>query len=341
MWAPSDDGSPFPGRAVPLAVLLLFLVCLLPVPLQAANNGNGKGSGSGSGNGNGKGNGGTSGNSGKGQRPPAPPGTIGNGKGTEGRTELPLPPIGGGGTSNALVLASWLDDADTLPLGNASVGVTFGRAEALDGAETDAPVFDSAVGLGHGAQLAVTLPYYHAQYNDGFESSGRGSTYLALKLKLVDANTHAVGLAVSPLVEILSDAAVADPTLGISRTNWALPVSMQVGGDHVRAFGTAGYFSRGALFAAGALQLTASPRLTLTSALSYAYATNDSPGSDLQGLSRSRIDLSGSAAVHLGHALTASAGLGRTISTLDQNGSRLMASVGLTYSISPRKPAEP
>jgi hypothetical protein len=324
-------------RALLLALaLLVFLFGPFAGPLQAANNGNGKGNGGN--NGNSGSNAGGKGN-GKGQRPPAPPGSVGNGKGTQGRTELPVSPVGGSGNASAaLVLATWLDDAETLAPGDAILGLAFGRAESIDGSETDGPVFDSAVGVSRRAQIAVTLPYYHAQYNDGFESSGRGNVYLSMKVKLVDAGEHGIGIAVSPLLEVLSDAAVADPTLGISRTNWALPVSFQVGGPHVRAFGTAGYFSRGALFAAGALELAASPRVTVTSALSFAHATNESPNSDLAGLSRSRTDLSGAAAVHVTRALTVSAGLGRTISSLDQNGSRLSASAGLSYSIS-RRPA--
>ena len=49
------------------------------------------------------------------QHAPAAPGSIGHGKGTAGRTKLPLPAPGGSGSpTSVLALASWLDDADTL-----------------------------------------------------------------------------------------------------------------------------------------------------------------------------------------------------------------------------------
>jgi hypothetical protein len=137
-------------------------------------------------------------------------------------------------------LASWLDDADTLAPGAGSIGVAVSHSDSLDGGETDAPVLDAAVGLSSRVQLSGSLPYYQASYSDGYESSGLGNTSLAVKVKVVDPNEHAVGLAVAPVLEILGDASLADPTLGLSRVNWALPVSVQVGRGNTRAFATAG-----------------------------------------------------------------------------------------------------
>ncbi len=64
-------------------------------------------------------------------------------------------------------------------------------------------------------------------------------------------------------------------------------------------------------------------------------ATTD--GSDLQGLSRSRTDLTGSVAWRVAPALAVAAGLGRTVSSLDQNGATLLASASISYSITPRE----
>ena len=269
----------------------------------------------------------------KSHRPPLPPGQAGKGKGTGGRTELPLPALGGGAGSptGVAALGSWLDDAETLAPGEVAIGLAVGRSESLDGGETDAPVFDAAVGLAPRVQLSGSIPRYSARYDDGYEASGRGNTYVALKVKVVDPHGHRVGLAVAPVLEILSDASVSDETLGLSRVNWALPVSAQVGQGRTRGFATAGYFSRGAVFLAGALERTVSSRVSVAGALSYMHATNASETSDLAGLARSRLDATGSVFVRLSPSFSAGAALGRTISSLDQNGAKLLASVSLSY----------
>jgi hypothetical protein len=252
---------------------------------------------------------------------------------------LPAPAVGGGSGSptSAITLASWLDDAETLAPGAFTVSLSIGRAESPDGGETDLPL-DAAVGVSSRVQVSASLPYYWASYNDGYQASGRGNTYLACKVKLADPHQHTVGLAVAPMLEVLSDASVSDPTLGLSRVNWALPVSVQAGLGGGRLFGTAGYFSRGAIFLAGALEHGVGGRTTLTGALSYMYDTSRSDTSDLTGLGRSRLDATVSAAVRLRPSLFAFGAVGRTISSLDQNGAKLLASAGISYSFSPARP---
>jgi hypothetical protein len=197
---------------------------------------------------------------------------------------------------------------------------------------------DAAVGVSSRVQVSASLPYYWASYNDGYQASGRGNTYLAGKVRLVDPHKHAVGLAVAPVLEILSDASVSDPTLGLSRVNWALPVSVQAGNGPQRVFGTVGYFSRGAIFLAGAFEHALGGRTTVTGALSYMYNTSRSDSSDLTGLGRSRLDATISAAVRVRPSLFAFGAVGRTISSLDQNGAKLLASVGVSYSFTPVRP---
>src|SRR5206468_11627350 len=146
------------------------------------------------------------------KRPALPPGAGGHGRGTGGRTELPLPGLGGGTGSptSAIVLAAWLDDAETLAPGEAMVGLSVGRSESLDGGETDAPVVGAAIGVSSRVQLSGSLPRYSARYDDGYQASGRGNTYLACKVKGLDPGGHRVGLAVAPVLEVLSEASVSD-----------------------------------------------------------------------------------------------------------------------------------
>ena len=187
-------------------------------------------------------------------------------------------------------------------------------------------------------QLSGSVPYYHASYDDGYSSSGLGNTYLACKVKLFDATRHRVGLAVSPVLEILSDAALSDATLGLSRVNWALPLSAQWGHGSTRVIGSTGYFSRGALFLAAGVDRAVSTSVTLTGAFSYTYSTHSLEASDLAGLSRARLDLTGAAVVRLSPRLSVSGALGRTVSSLDQNGATLLASASVSYAFVHARP---
>lgn len=274
------------------------------------------------------------------KRPPLPPGRGGHGGGTGGRTELPRPAPGGGTGSptSAAVLAAWLDDADTLGAGEVTLGLSVGRSESPDGGETDAPVLFGAVGVASRVQLSGSVPYYRASYDDGYSSSGLGNSYLACKVKLLEPASHRVGLAVAPVLEILSDAALSDTTLGLSRVNWALPVSVQAGHGPTRALASAGYFSRGAVFLAAGVDHMVSSRVMLSGALSYMHATNTAETSDLAGLSRSRLDLTGAVLVRVSSALSVSGALGRTVSSLDQNGATLLASASVSYALSRARP---
>jgi hypothetical protein len=240
--------------------------------------------------------------------------------GTAGRTLVPVD-----------LQPAWLDDADTLDRGAASVELSAGRWAAKQGGQTDGPVLDLAVGLTSQIQLSVTLPHYRASYTDGYSASGRGDTYLAAKFQLLDPGDHFVGLSVQPLLEILSDAAISDKALGLSRVNWGLPITVQAGSDktRTRAYASAGYFSRHAVFAGGAVERDVSSSVTLIGMLNHSEATRTPPSSDLLGFTRARTDATAMIYVSVAPGVSLFGGAGRTISKLDQNGAKLIASAGV------------
>jgi hypothetical protein len=262
------------------------------------------------------------------RRPRSPSTRTTTRTGTAGRTALPV----------GAVLASWLDDAETLDPGRVSIGLSVGRWSALDGGESDAPAFDVTAGLVRGVQLSASLPYYRAAYADGFQSSGLGDSYFVAKVRLIDPRTHPIGVSISPTLEILSRNAVSDTTLGLSRANVALPVSIEVDRDAFRAYATGGYFSRGAVSLGGAVERALTPRVTVLGTVSYAHTTRPPSTSDLIDLSRSRTDAASGVQVMLTPAITVSGSLGRTISRLDQNGARLTAMAGVSILTGRSKP---
>jgi hypothetical protein len=233
--------------------------------------------------------------------------------------------------SGSLTLPAWLDDAETLDPGTGSLEVSVGRWSSIDGGETDGPVLNVAVGLTSRTQLSATLPYYRARYTDGYNAHGLGDTYLSLKIQLLNPGEYAVGVSIQPLLEILSDASISDSTLGLSRVNWGLPVTIQVGSDETRtrAYVTTGYFSRHAVFAGAAVERDVFSSVTLMGMVNYSYATQTTSLGDLLGSSRSRTDASGMIFVNIARTVTLFGGLGRTISQLYQNGAKLIASAGV------------
>jgi hypothetical protein len=251
-------------------------------------------------------------------------------KGTQGRTQLPQ--------ATGTALPAWLDDAETLDAKTASLEISAGRWATVDGGETDGPAVDAAVGVNDWLQLGATVPYYRARYSDGFTASGLGDCYFGAKFQLLDPADHTIGIAAQPLLEVLSATAVSDTTLGLSRVNWGLPITFQVGNDDTstRAYLTTGFFSRHAVFVGGAVERDLGDIFTIGGSIDFTHATRTTTGTDLAGLSPSRTDASLLVYASVSDSITLFGSLGRTISQLDQNGARFSASFGIRIETQPR-----
>jgi hypothetical protein len=231
--------------------------------------------------------------------------------------------------------ALWLEDADVLEKGHAALGVGGGVWSATNGRQWDM-AFDVGYGITDWLQVSASVPYYQASYDTGFNASGRGDTYIWGKVQLLNASSHGVGIAALPLLEVLSDAELADPTLGLKRTNWGLPVSLQVGTGKTRVYATGGYFSRGAVFVAGAVEQTITDRFTLSGTLQYTHSLHDLTGTDSASPSGSRVDATIGGSVMFAPNAGAYVSVGRTVSTLDENGAKLIVNFGLTVTVGPK-----
>jgi hypothetical protein len=209
--------------------------------------------------------------------------------------------------------------------------MTFGVGywKSMFGHQWDVPSFDGGLGVSKRLQLGVTAPLSRVQYADGSSISGLGDTYIAVKVGLVDpeAQGHSYGLAVAPLIEVLSSGSVQE---GDGRVHWALPVTFERRFKGFRAYGAAGYFSRGAVFGSAALEVAVGSKVVATGALSHSRSLGNDALSDALQLSRSRWDLTGSALYVLGPSATLFGSVGRTVSRLDANGSSLAVSGGVS-----------
>ena len=225
---------------------------------------------------------------------------------------------------------SWLDDASLVEPSHGYASISIGHYRSLGGRQTDFPIVDGAFGLTPRLQVGVSVPYYRLTFNDGTRITGLGDVYLSTKVSIVapEDTERRIGLALSPVLEVLGD---PDPIKN-TRMFWGLPVNVELRRDGYRVYGSGGYFSRGALFGSGALEVPVHERVIVTGVLAYTRALNEDPGADTLALSKIRMDVSGAAAYVLSPSFVVFGSLGRTISAKDVNASSLVVSGGISVS---------
>ena len=228
-------------------------------------------------------------------------------------------------------LGAWLDDARVLSSGEGWLGLSVTRWVMPIASGADTPAFDVTFGITRRLQASLSAPYSRATDSDGLQTRGMGDWYVGTKLQLRDPDAHRVGLALAPTLEIVSGPGDADPST--RRFNWMLPLNVEWHDERVRLYGSTGYFSRGVLFASGAVERAVNDRMVVTGALSHAYSSDRNALSEQIGLRRSRLDLTGSISYVVSPALALFGSLGRTISGMDPDSTRLLASVGVSVNV--------
>jgi hypothetical protein len=241
-------------------------------------------------------------------------------------TPAAAPTIPGTGVRN---FGSWLDDASVMDPGTGFVTFGVGLWKTPVYREVDFPSIDSGFAVNRRLQVGMTVPYYHAHQPGGPVARGFGDTYLSAKVQLRAPGPQRTGFGLIPMVEVLS---VAPPSGG-SRVQWALPASVERQGTGWRVMGTGGYFSRGAVFGAGALELALSDRAWVTGSLSHSYSLHHDDLSAALGFKKVRTDVSGGLTFALRPEVSVYGSLGRTISAHDSNSASLIASFGVSLGL--------
>jgi hypothetical protein len=198
----------------------------------------------------------------------------------------------------------------------------------------DAPVVDVSAGLAPRIQAHLTVPYFRARDLYGTEMRGLGDVYVGGKVKLRDA-AKGLGVAVGATMELLSDTSVGGT--GLRRVNWLFPLNLERRFATGRAYGSTGYFTRGVYFASGAYEIPVTDRMVVTGALSHAYSTDHEALSTELGLGRNRVDVSGTAAYTVSPALALFGSIGRTISGVEPDSTRLLLSGGVAINLAPQR----
>ena len=206
-----------------------------------------------------------------------------------------------------------------------AIGAGYWRAR--DGTFVDVPIFDGSYALTDRLQLAATVPLYRSSYS-GLSHSGLDDVYVSGKITMFDASNtiSGGGLAVTPLLEILSAGYAGD------RLHWALPVSVEWRRAPVRFYGSAGYFSRGAVFGGGAVDWATPAGTVLTVAVTQSFATLKERNSRA-----AQADMSVGLAQSLTDAVAAYVSIGRSLASPAGQETTFAVTGGVAFTILPSR----
>jgi hypothetical protein len=224
---------------------------------------------------------------------------------------------------------AWLDDASASFRGEGYTTVAIGHWRMEGVTQTNVPMFGVGLGVTDRLQVGANVPFYRVSWAGG-SASGLDDVYLNAKYTILDPalTLSEVGLAVSPVLEILS-AGAPDGRLHV-----ALPVSVEVRRLPFRVYGSAGYFSRGAFFGGGALEWTASNSLVITGSITHSYSLPDDDTLDAMAVSRKRADVSMSLGYPLGTRAVAFGSIGRSLSGIREGGTSVAVTGGVAIRFS-------
>jgi hypothetical protein len=222
---------------------------------------------------------------------------------------------------------AWIDNANLVAPGTVWLGLSVVRWHNLGLSEVSVPVIDAAVGMTPRVQIGASVPRIAADDTIG-RPGGLGTTFLNAKLAVLNNRDRPLKVAVTPTLEILSQAAIQFEPASERRLQWGLPVSVEFDRGLSRIYGSTGYFSPGVWYsgAGAATQITA----RLGAAVSFSRSWTTTPLLDPTIAAPRRHDLSTGASLELTSNLGVFGSIGRTIGTAPQYGAGTTFSVGLS-----------
>lgn len=212
---------------------------------------------------------------------------------------------------------TWLDDATILTRGEGQVAIGVGYWRMAGGSQISIPTLSAAYGVAPRLQLAASVPFYRASF-DGLSMRGLDDVHLSAKIVARDAAGGGVGIAVSPLIEVLSPAWATG-----GRIEWAIPGHIEFRAGAMRVYGSAGYFSRGAVFTGAGVEWPGPMLTSMSASLTQSHSLNTGTTSG------NRIDAAVSVARSVTGTIAAYGTFGRTVSSDAGEGTPLAVAAGL------------
>jgi hypothetical protein len=233
-----------------------------------------------------------------------------------------------GPVSSYRQFGSWLDDASSSYRGESYASFGVGYWRLAEGSQVNAPMLGMGWGVSDRLQVSASVPFYHSSYA-GTTASGLDDLYFGAKYTVIDPTLtlSEFGLAINPVVEVLSAES------GNGRVHFALPVNVEVRRQPFRIYGSGGYFTRGSVFAGGALEWTAT-RVVLTGSLTQSYSIKEDLVLDGMGVGSRNVNVSGAVALPVTQRMAMFVNVGRTLTPIEEGGTKLAVSGGVSLRFS-------
>jgi hypothetical protein len=150
--------------------------------------------------------------------------------------------------------------------------------------------------------------------------------YLGASYNLLDPalTVSEAGLSVGTVMEVLSDGG-AD-----GRVHFAFPVALELRRAPFRVYGTAGYFTRGAIFSGGTIEWLGPSQWIVSGIYTQSRSIKADTTLDSMAVSRQRADVMASLAHAIGGSATGYVAVGRSLTSLAEGGTSLALSGGVS-----------
>jgi hypothetical protein len=264
----------------------------------------------------------------KGPKAPTTPSSSETTASTSTSTSASTPDVVAGSVSSVRQFGSWLDDASSSYKGDSYASLGIGYWRLAETSQVNAPMLGMGWGVTDRVQVSASVPFYHTNYA-GTTSSGLDDLYVGAKYTIIDPTLtlSEFGLAFNPVVEVLS-AGTSD-----GRVHFALPVNVELRRLPFRVYGSAGYFTRGSVFTGGAVEWTGT-RMILTGSLTQSYSIKSDMLLDSMGVGRQNVNVSTAVAVPVTDRMAAFVSVGRTLTPIEEGGTKLALSGGVSIRFS-------
>ncbi len=234
-------------------------------------------------------------------------------------------------------LAFFLETADVIEPHTACIGTGLSFRRSPDGQERDLPTLTVSYGVHRRVEVDFSIPYFYSQYDPKFQMTGIGDRFLSSKIQLLNPDSHRIGLAFDPTLEILGKSSMAAGPLGPRKYNFALPLILQKNFSRLNLYAEGGYITRGAKFYGFGGDGAIYRRLGLAANLLYSKATRFNELSVQYGLLQSRWDAILGLYYIINPRVSVFTSAGRTISTMDANGTQYIINVGINLNFNPKQ----
>ena len=186
-----------------------------------------------------------------------------------------------------------------------------------------------AVGVADRVHLAASVPHVTGSADAAGPLGGVGTSFFTLKVGVLDDRARGIKVSVSPTLELLGEGVAQALGADVGRAQFGVPASVELDRGSYRVFGGAGYFSRGVWFTGGGAGVRTSPRVFLSGSFGRSWRRDDDPLVPLSD--RARNEISGGVSYLLTPHASAFMSVGRTISTLDENGAGTTLAGGVAF----------